>query len=205
MPLSICQKINVDFKPSDLKIIQLDRTNFIVVGELKYVLIRLLSNLKVHQVIDNVVIDIPEVYGLFLRRYWFEQLQNYFTTDWSHLWLPGNDQPNKIRINRECYLKYTVTDLNDSNEHFTIVLNTIEAQGMNTFFGNFVTKISTNTYPDQQSEISSHTHAIVLKNDANIVDDDEIWYLYFDGSKYHEGAGVSCVLIDPKGNNTFVA
>jgi hypothetical protein len=60
MPLSVCQKINAEVKPSDMKIIQLDRTNVTVVGELKDVLIRLSSNLKVHQVIDIVVADIPE-------------------------------------------------------------------------------------------------------------------------------------------------
>jgi hypothetical protein len=48
MPLSIFQKINDEVKTSDLKIIQLDRTNVTVVGELKYVLIRLSSNPMVH-------------------------------------------------------------------------------------------------------------------------------------------------------------
>ena len=48
MPLSVFQKINDEVKPSDLKIIQLDRTNVTVVGELKYVLIRLSSNPMVH-------------------------------------------------------------------------------------------------------------------------------------------------------------
>jgi hypothetical protein len=67
MPLSVCQKINAEVKPSDLKIIQLDRTNVKVIGELKNVLIRLSSNPKVHQVIDIIVVDIPEVYGLVFK------------------------------------------------------------------------------------------------------------------------------------------
>jgi hypothetical protein len=95
MPLSVCQKINAEVKPSDLKIIQLDRTNVKVIGELKNVLVRLSSNPKVHQIIDIIVVDIPEVYGLFLSRDWSEQLHGYFATDWSHLWLPENGQPNK--------------------------------------------------------------------------------------------------------------
>jgi hypothetical protein len=37
MPLSVCQKINAEVQPSDLKIIQLDRTNVKVIGELKNV------------------------------------------------------------------------------------------------------------------------------------------------------------------------
>jgi hypothetical protein len=75
-------------------------------------LIRLSSNPKVHQVIYIIVVDIHEFYGLFLSRDWSENLHEYFATDWSHLSLPENGQPNKIRINRERYLKHTVTDLN---------------------------------------------------------------------------------------------
>jgi hypothetical protein len=72
MPWSVCQNINVKVEPSTLKIIQLDRTNVKVIGELKNMLIRLSSNPKVHQVINIIVVDIPEVYGLFLSRDWSE-------------------------------------------------------------------------------------------------------------------------------------
>jgi hypothetical protein len=85
MPWFVCQKINAEVEPSTLKIIELDWTNVKVIGELKNVLIRLSSNPKVHQVIDIIVVDIPEVYGLFLSRDCLEQLHVYFTTDWSHL------------------------------------------------------------------------------------------------------------------------
>lgn len=153
-----------------MKIIHIDRTQVTVVGELKDVLIRLSSNPKVHQVIDIVVANISEVYGMLLRRYWFEQLHSYFATDWSHLWLPENGQPNKLIINRERYLKCIVRDVNDSSEPFTTGVNTFETQGMNTLFGNFVTEISTITNPDHRSEISNHTQVTSLKNDANNVD-----------------------------------
>jgi hypothetical protein len=62
---------------------------------------------------------------MFLRRYWSEKLHGYFSTDWSHLWLSVNGEPNKIRINMECYLKYTVTDLNYSNEPFVPSVNAL--------------------------------------------------------------------------------
>jgi hypothetical protein len=81
MPWSVCQKINAEVEPSSLKIIQLDRTDVKVIGELKNVLIRLSSNPKVHQVIDIIVVDIPEVYGMFFSRDWSEQLHGYFATD----------------------------------------------------------------------------------------------------------------------------
>jgi hypothetical protein len=81
MPWSVCQKINAKVEPSSLKIIQLDRTDVKVMGELKNVLIRLSSNPKVHQFIDIIVVDIPEVYGMFFSRDWSEQLHGYFATD----------------------------------------------------------------------------------------------------------------------------
>jgi len=90
MPLFVCQKINVEVKHYDLKIIHLDRTNVKVISELKNVLIRLSSNPTVHQVIDIIVVGIPEFYGLFLSRDWSEKIHGYFATDWSHLWLLEN-------------------------------------------------------------------------------------------------------------------
>jgi hypothetical protein len=172
MPLSMCYKINVEVKPSDLNIIQLDRTNVKAIGELKIFLIRLSSNSKVHQVIDIIVVDIPKVYGLFFSRDWLEKLHDYFSIDWSHLWLPENGQPNKIKINRKRYLKYTVTDLNDPNEPFTIVVNSTETQGMNTYFGNFMTEISSITNLEQQSEVTTYTQMTTLPSTPNIVDDE---------------------------------
>jgi len=81
MPWFVCQKINAEVQPSSLKIVHLDRTSVKVIGELKYVLIRLSSNPKVHQIIDIIVVDIPEVYGMFLSRDWSEQLHGYFAID----------------------------------------------------------------------------------------------------------------------------
>ena len=95
---------------------QLDQSNVKVIGKLNEVLIRLASNPQVHFIIDIIVADIPEAYGLFLSRDWSEKLKGYFSTDWSHLWLPHNGHPNKIRIDREHYMKHTVTKMDDSNE-----------------------------------------------------------------------------------------
>jgi ribonuclease HI len=33
----------------------------------------------------------------------------------------------------------------------------------------------------------------------------DMWNLFFDGSKYNEGAGVGCILKDPKGKKTLIA
>ena len=65
MPLSVCKNINGQPKPSSWRVIQLDRTNVKVIGEMEDVLIHLSSNDKVFQFIDIVVVDIPEVMDLF--------------------------------------------------------------------------------------------------------------------------------------------
>ena len=100
MPLSVCKKINAQPKPSTWKFIQLDRTNLKVIGEMEDVLIRLSSNDKVWQLIDIVVADIPDAYGIFLSRYWSANVNGYFSLDWSHLWLPYKGIPNQIKVLR---------------------------------------------------------------------------------------------------------
>jgi len=70
IPYSVCKKLNVEPQMSKTKIIQLDKSHVKVFGELKDVLIRLSSNSKVHQTIDIIVVDIPEAYGVILRRDW---------------------------------------------------------------------------------------------------------------------------------------
>jgi hypothetical protein len=119
-----------------------------VIGELKNVLVRLSSNPKVHQIIDIIVVGIPKVYGLFLSMDWSKQLHGYFATEWSHLWLPENGKPNRIKINHERYLKLTVIDLNDANEPFTTSANLPKMQRMNTFFSNFMVETSIITDPE---------------------------------------------------------
>jgi ribonuclease HI len=173
-------------------------------GELKNVLIRLSSNPKVHQFIDIIVVDIPEVYGMFLSRDWLEQLHGYFATDWSHLWLPENGKPSKIRVNCERYLKFTVTDLNDHNEPYIPPAESPEVQGMDTYLGNFMAEVSP-INDQRQSEINVLTQPTASIQQSCESEANQIWSLYFDGSKSKEGAGAGCIIIDPAGNKTLLA
>jgi hypothetical protein len=59
MPLSICKKLNVVPLKSDKHVIQLGRTEFKVTGELRDVMIRIVTHPKFLQVIDIIVVDIP--------------------------------------------------------------------------------------------------------------------------------------------------
>ena len=89
--------------------------NVRVAGEIKGVLVRIASNPSVFQIIDIVVAEIPNAYGLFFSRYWSQQLNGFFATNWSTLW-PKNGKSNQININRERYMKHTVTELHDLSE-----------------------------------------------------------------------------------------
>ena len=96
MPTSVAKKINAQIQKSGIKILQLDRSRVQVIGELKNIQIRLVSNPDVWQIIDIIVVDIPEAYGLLLSRDWSRKLNGYFATDWSHLWLPYKGVENQI-------------------------------------------------------------------------------------------------------------
>jgi sporulation-control protein spo0M len=98
MSYSVCKKLNAEPQICKTKIIQLDRSNVKVIGELKDVLIHLASNSEVHQTIDIIVVDISEAYGVILSRDWSTKLNGYFATNWSHLWLSYKGQPNKIKV-----------------------------------------------------------------------------------------------------------
>jgi len=94
MPFSVCQKLNVDPKKINIQIVQLNHSKVRVLGEMRNVLIRLSIDSHVNQIIDILVADIPEAYGLLLSRDWSSQLDGYFATDWSHMMLPYNGKPN---------------------------------------------------------------------------------------------------------------
>ena len=137
MPLSICKKFNVFPIKNDKHVIQLDRTQFKVIGELRDVMIRISIHPTFVQVIDIIVVDIPEAYGILLSRDWFEKLNRYFSTDWAHLWLPLKGYENMIRIDMERYLKHTVTDLETPNEPSSMDFPILGNYSCNSHFGKF--------------------------------------------------------------------
>jgi hypothetical protein len=143
MPLKVCENINIKPEPYNIHIIQLHRTKVKVVREFKKVLIRMFSNPKVHQTIDIIVVDIRDNYGMLLSQDCSGMLNGYFTTDWSHLWLPFNGKMNQIRIDRKRYMKHVVTDLNDPNEPVMFNHSILGDYSFEMFFGNFKTKPST--------------------------------------------------------------
>ena len=153
MPYSVYKKLNVQPRMSETKIIKLYRSQVKVFGELKDVLIQLSSNSKVNQTIDIIVVDILEAYGVILNRYWSAKLNRYFSTDWSHLWLPYKVQSNKIKVEQENYMKLTVTDLNDPNETIMFSRSILNNFSFDTFFEELEDELSHTMNLDKKSKL----------------------------------------------------
>jgi hypothetical protein len=228
MPLSICKKLNAIPLKSDKHIIQLDITQVKVIGELKDVMIRMATHPKFVQVIDIIVVDIPEAYGLLLSRDWSEKLNGYFSTDWAHLWFPLKGHTNMIRIDRERYLKHTVTDLEAFNEPSSTDFPMLGNYSYDSDFRNF-SPLSSDVPLTQNSEMNFQVNLLegrrnhllsrtsVGNNRQGIRDEEitrheevakflsQVWTLYFDGSKSQEGSRAGCILIDPKGKQNFLS
>jgi len=85
MPRTMCTKLNITPQKSFVHIVQLDKTELEVLREMISVSIELSSNPKVSQVIDILVVDIPEFYGLIFSKDWSKILHRCFATNFSHM------------------------------------------------------------------------------------------------------------------------
>ena len=90
---------------------------------------------------------------MILSRDWSEKLNGYFATDWSHLWLPFKGQRNKIKVERERYMKHTVTDLIDPNEPVMFSNSILGNLCFDTLFGELETEISPYANSNEQLEL----------------------------------------------------
>ena len=105
-------------------------------------MIRISTHPTFMQVIDIIIVDIPEAYGLLLSRDWSEKINGCFITDWAHLWIPLKGYKNMIRIDRERYLKHTVTDLETSNEPTSRDFPILGNYSCDSHFGDFAPLLS---------------------------------------------------------------
>ena len=80
-----------------------------------------------------------------------EKLKGYFATYWSHLWLPLNEQLNKLKVDREPFMKQIVTNLDGSNEYISFFNNQIEHFTFDTFFGDLPTDVLSAENEQKQS------------------------------------------------------
>ena len=172
-------------------------------------MIRLSVDSHGHQMINILVTDIAEAYDLLLSRDWSSQLNGYFAMHWSHLWLPYNGKPNQIRVERERYMKHTITELEARNEPIMFINTILGNYYFDTFFGDFPAEES--PVPENAvSKIMFYDHEPTPRDDKHTLTTPEnekkenFWTLYSDGSKTKEGDGVGCVLIPRKQDTNYL-
>jgi len=197
-----------------------------VIGELKDVLIRMVAKPQYTQVIDIVVVDIPEAYGMLLSRDWSSNLNGYFSTNWSHLLLPQRGNGDMLRVDRERYMKYMVTEPNNPNEpvmfYNSILGNySYDVYTTETCFeechAETIKEAWTNTQLEERIE---HPHSPTDELPCIIVDDRTncigsssfrvtldfiFWTLHFNESNSLESAGAGRIFSDPLVNQRFMA
>lgn len=66
MPFSICKNLVLTLVQTHKKVIQLDKTEVNVVGELKNVHVQIGSNPHIQSYMDIQIVDIPKTYGMLL-------------------------------------------------------------------------------------------------------------------------------------------
>ena len=129
------------------------------------------------------------------------------------MWLPFNKKPNKLKVDREPFIKQTITDLDGSNESISLFNNQIEHFTFDTFFRDLPAYVSPIENEQKHSQVTHLTcisfSSTVVHNvynvNANFRIDPVVWTLFFDGSRSKEGVGTTCVLIDPKGIKMMIS
>ena len=111
------------------------------------------------------------------------------------------------------YMKQIVIDLNDPGDIVVYFSSHVEHYTFDTLFGNFPTDSSPVENFQNRSKFVNYTavpfSGSIVHNfyntNTNFRVDLDSWTWFFDGSKYKEGVGSGCVLIDPKGTKTMIA
>jgi hypothetical protein len=125
------------------------------------------------------------------------KLQGYFSTDWTHLWLPYKGRMNQIRVDNEAHMKHMVTELEGKNKPISFSHTTLGNCFLEVDHGCYTTQPSS-FQEDEQSKLLHCTQTDA--NDCKIVEVDDfcftnsiigtdIWTLFFDGSRSQEGVG----------------
>ena len=160
---------------------------------------------------------------MLLSRDWLAKLNGHFSTDWSHLLLPQKGKGDMMRVDRERYMKYVVTNLNGPNEPIMFTNSILGNYNFNvcaieTCFGEFHAETNEGTAINTWLEalprsptkeppcnIVDDKTSPVGRNSVDVILDSNFWTLYFNDSNCLEGAGAGSILIDPQENQHLMA
>jgi len=143
----------------------------------------LIKDLQVHLsvypdimvVMDIVVVDVPDAWGMLLSRKWASDLGGSIQMNWSYAMIPSPRGDGFVRLNREPERKFHVED--PKKPHNEIIKEQFDI-GNYAIMSNFIIP------PDDKVRD--------LKG--------KVWYMYFDGASSRYGKGAGIVLKSPLGH-----
>ena len=115
MPFSLCKKLNETLLKISIHIIQLEKTELRVQGELKDVLIIFVVNHGIHQTIGIIVVDIPKAMVYSLVDTGHKSLMDILLQIALAYGYLGRES-KQTKVNNEKNMKHTATSLDSPNE-----------------------------------------------------------------------------------------
>ncbi|KAH9310893.1 hypothetical protein KI387_025928, partial [Taxus chinensis] len=217
MPKQIADQLGLQYEITTKGVVQLDGTAVATVGVIKNLSLTLHACPNVVVLQDVSVIDLPPLFALCLSRDFTARIGGYLSADWSHM-LFRTRYGTKATIRSEPIADfhiepYTPSHINtncsafDQEDHLgTDEADTKVGSIPDLTLDEWASKVHAfDPYQEvEESElgvycIHEESQPIPSITKPNHKDDNEVWQLFFDGSRSRQGAGGGAMLISPQG------
>ncbi len=179
MTKRVMEQLNLRISKPYYNICAMDSKKVEVHGLIKDLQVHLSVYPDIMIVMDIVVVDVPDAWGMLLSRKWASDLGGSIQMNWSNAMIPSLRGSRFIRLNREPKRRFHVEDpKRPHNEVITEKSNK----------GNYII-LSNSIIP---LEVKVDEKISGLKS--------QVWYMNFDGASSRHGKGVGIVLKSPLGH-----
>jgi len=175
MTKRVMEQLNSRVSRSYYNICGMDSKKIEVHGLIKDLQVHLSVYPDIMIVMDIVVVDVPDAWGMLLSRKWAFDLEGSIQMNWSYAMIPSPRGDGFVRLNREPERKFHVED--PKRPHNEII--------------------------KEQSDIGNYaimSNFIIPPNDEIKDLKDKVWYMFFDGVSFRHGKGAGIVLKSPLGH-----
>ncbi|KAH9299889.1 hypothetical protein KI387_044112 [Taxus chinensis] len=223
MPKQIVDQLGIQYESISKGLVQLDGTAVTTVGVIKNLSLTLHACPNIVVLQDVFVIDLPPLFTLCLSRDFTAKIGGYLSADWSHM-LFRTRYGTKATIRSEPIANfhiepYTLSQINTNCSTFdqedylsTDETDTKVGSIPDLTLDEWENKVH-DFYPYQEIEESmlgvyymqeenQPIHSITKPDHK---DDNEVWQLFFDGSRSRQGAGGGAMLVSPQGVKYYSA
>lgn len=231
MPKKIVDKLGLTYEPLSEGVVQLDGPAVNTVGVIKNLdlILHACPNFSIRQ--DVYIIDLPPYFALCLSRDFKAKLGGYLSSDWSHMFfrtIYGTKVTIKLELlandHIEPYIPSVVNanlSIQESNEQPDIPDPNTPIEGIpDVVLDEWVVENDEEDPFNHMEELELgvymiHEEGVVvpnlekddnqLSNQQGEQQNNELWQLYFDGSRNKVGSGGGVILISPEGKKYFSA